>query len=45
MAVTLVSEFIVTVHLPLPEQPPPLQPVKAEPEAGEAVSVTRLPAG
>jgi len=31
------------VHVPVPEQPAPLQPVKVEPAAGVAVSVTTVP--
>src|SRR5262245_11048668 len=34
---------IVTRHGPVPLQPPPLQPVKVEPAAGAAVSVTTVP--
>ena len=33
----------VTVQVPVPEQPPPLQPVKMEPAAGVAVNVTTVP--
>src|SRR5207245_8139332 len=33
----------VIVHVPVPEQPPPLQPVKVEPAAGGAVKVTAVP--
>src|SRR5947209_2953042 len=33
----------MTVQAPVPEQPPPLQPVKVEPAAGVAVSVTAVP--
>ncbi|PYN89528.1 MAG: hypothetical protein DMD87_05315 [Candidatus Rokuibacteriota bacterium] len=40
---TVVSAPSVTVHVPVPEQPPPLQPVKREPAAGTAVSVTAVP--
>src|SRR4051812_40157372 len=39
VAVTLWSALIVTTHAPVPLQSP-LQPVKVEPEAGVAVSVT-----
>jgi hypothetical protein len=42
-AVTAWSPFIVTVHGPVPEQPPPDQPSNMEPAAGVAVSVTPLP--
>src|SRR6266403_1714391 len=34
---------MVAVQVPVPEQPPPLQPVKVEPAAGVAVSVTAVP--
>jgi hypothetical protein len=40
LAVTVVLAVRVTVQLPVPEQPPPLQPVKADPVLGVAVSVT-----
>jgi hypothetical protein len=43
VAVTVVAAEIVTVQDPVPEQPPPLQPVKAEPALGVAVSVTAVP--
>ncbi len=43
MAVTEVAALIVTVQVLLPEQPPPLQPLKLEPAAGAAVSVTEVP--
>ena len=43
VAVTDWSALIVTVHVPVPEQPAPLQPVKVEPAAGVAVSVTTVP--
>src|SRR5205823_14797810 len=33
----------VMVQVPVPEQPPPVQPVKVEPAAGVAVSVTVVP--
>ncbi|PYN89531.1 MAG: hypothetical protein DMD87_05330 [Candidatus Rokuibacteriota bacterium] len=45
MAVTVVAPLSTTVHVPLPEQPPPLQPMKREPAAGSAVSVTAVPLG
>jgi len=41
--VTVVAAESVTVQVPVPEQPPPLQPVKVEPAAGVAVSVTTVP--
>ncbi len=34
------AALIVTVHVEVPEQPDPLQPVNDEPAAGDAVSVT-----
>src|SRR5207244_2717488 len=43
VAVTVVAALKVTVQVSVPEQPPPLQPVKIEPAAGAAVSVTALP--
>lgn len=43
VAVTERSTLIVTVHVAVPEQSP-LQPVKVEPAAALAVSVTELPA-
>jgi len=43
VAVTEVAALIVTVQVPLPVQPPPLQPVKVEPAAGAAVKVTKVP--
>ena len=43
VAVTLWAEFMVTVQVPVPEQPPPDQPVKVEPELAVAVSVTDVP--
>jgi hypothetical protein len=43
LAVTVVAADTVTVQEPVPEQPPPLQPLKVEPPAGLAVSVTAVP--
>jgi hypothetical protein len=43
VAVTVVSELSVTWHVPVPEQPPPDQPVNVEPADGFAVSVTAVP--
>src|SRR5262245_27791616 len=45
LAVTVWSAFIVTVHEPVPLQPPPLQPVNVEPPVGAAVRATVLPLG
>src|SRR5574341_415716 len=42
---TLFRALSVTVQEPVPEQPPPLQPVKVEPAAGAAVKVTAVPLG
>ncbi len=43
VAVTVVAALRVTVQVPVPLQPPPFQPVKVEPAAGVAVSVTAVP--
>jgi hypothetical protein len=43
VAVTVVPAFIVTWHVPVPEQPPPDQPANLEPAAAVAVSVTEVP--
>src|SRR3989449_10511500 len=43
VAVTVVAAETVTTHDPVPEQPPPLQPLKVELAAGAAVSVTAVP--
>ena len=43
VALTVVVEVSVTVHVPVPEQPPPLHPANVEPEAGAAVRVTVEP--
>src|SRR5438552_7133244 len=42
-AVTAVVASMVTLQVSAPEQPPPLQPVKAEPVWGVAASVTSVP--
>jgi hypothetical protein len=43
VAVTAVAAVRVTTQLPVPLQPPPLQPVNADPALGVAVSVTTVP--
>lgn len=43
VAVTEVACVRVTTHGPVPVHPPPVQPVKAEPAAGLAVSVMEVP--
>jgi len=43
LAVTVVAALSVTVQVPVPEQPPPLQPEKLEPAAGVAVRVIAVP--
>jgi hypothetical protein len=40
VAVTDLLELIVTVHVPVPEHPDPLHPVKVDPVAGVAVRTT-----
>ena len=40
---TVVAALSVTVQVPVPEQPPPLQPVNVDPAAGVAVKVTAVP--
>jgi hypothetical protein len=42
-AVTDRSALIVTVQDAVPEQPPPDEPAKLEPDAGEPVRVTLAP--
>ena len=44
-AKTVVFAERVSVQVPVPEQPPPLQPRNADPPAALAVSVTVVPAG
>jgi len=44
-AKTVVFAERVSVQVPVPEQPPPLQPLNADPPAALAVSVTVVPAG
>ena len=36
------AAVMVAVHAPVPVHPPPLQPLKVEPVAGAAVSVTAV---
>src|SRR2546422_6694706 len=43
VAVTVVAALRVTMQVPVPEQPAPLQPLKIAPAAGAAVSVTAVP--
>ena len=43
VAVTDVAALTVTLHVPVPVQPPPLQPVNVEPAADVAVKVTAVP--
>ena len=43
VAVTVVAAFMVTVHVPVPVQPPPVHPANVEPDAALAVSVTLVP--
>ena len=42
LAMTVVAAVRLRVQEPVPEQPPPLQPVKTEPEAAVAVNVTAV---
>jgi hypothetical protein len=44
VAVTVVLALTFRTHVPVPLQPPPLQPANVEPDAGVAVSVTLVPA-
>ena len=44
-AVTATEVLPPTVHAKVPEQPPLLQPVNAEPRSGVAARVTEVPAG
>jgi len=43
VAVTDVAALTVTVQVPVPAQPPPLQPMKVEPVAAAALNVTDVP--
>ena len=40
VAVTVLSASIVTLHSPVPLQPPPLHPLNSQPVAGVAASIT-----
>lgn len=44
VAATVVLLFTVSVHVPVPLQPPPLHPEKSDPFAGTAVRATDAPA-
>ncbi len=43
LAVTDFAALMVTTHVLIPAQPPPLQPAKVEPEYAAAVRVTVPP--
>ena len=43
VAVTEAAALIVTTQVPVPLQPPPLQPVNVDPPVGAADSVTDAP--
>jgi hypothetical protein len=43
VAVTLAAETMLTMHVPVPEQPPPDQPANLDPLAGSPVSLTWVP--
>ena len=43
VAVTERAWLMVTVHVPVPEQPSPDQPSNVQPALGAAVSVTSVP--
>ena len=43
VAVTFLAAVMDTVHVPVSEHPPPVQPAKTEPVSGVAVSVTEVP--
>ena len=40
---TVCAALMVTAQVPMPVQPPPLQPLKVEPGTGAAVRVTAVP--
>jgi len=43
VALTFSLALIATTQVPVPEQPPPLQPANVEPDEGVALSVTFVP--
>ena len=43
VAETLVAALMVTLHVPVPEHPAPLQPLNVDPPAAPAVRVTTVP--
>ena len=43
VALTDAAAAMLTVQVPVPEQPPPVHPVNVDPAAGEALSVTEVP--
>ena len=43
LAVTVTAAVTVTLHVPVPEQPPPDQPLNVKPRFGVAVSVMVSP--
>ena len=45
VAVTVVASLTVTTHVPVPLQPPPLQPLNKDPGAGVADSATSVSCG
>jgi hypothetical protein len=42
-AVTVLAELMLTTQVPVPLQPPPVQPLSVLPVAGAAISVTEVP--
>ena len=45
VAVTVIGVLPAMTHAAVPEQPPPLQPLKNDPESAVAVRVMTFPAG
>src|SRR5688500_8723075 len=43
VAVTLVAAVTLTLHSPVPEQPPPDHPTKTDPTPGIAINSTAVP--